>query len=238
MGLKLGDQFPDFSAEAYPDNIESFYRFIDTNWVIFFSHPADYTPVCTTELARVHQLADEFAKRKVRLIALSCDDASSHAGWSKDILHYASSKTNGSTSAYAGGDCTSLSFPIIADPERELAVKLGMIDPDEKDSNGMPLTARAVFIIGPDKRLKLSILYPASVGRNFDEILRVVDALQLTAKIPVATPVDWIPGKPCMVVPTLSPDEAAEKFDDIKIHVLPSGKKYLRETTVINDDKK
>uniref|UniRef100_A0A914QKV0 1-Cys peroxiredoxin n=1 Tax=Panagrolaimus davidi TaxID=227884 RepID=A0A914QKV0_9BILA len=198
-------------------------------WVILFSHPADFTPVCTTELARVHQLADDFAKRKVRLLALSCDDVNSHAAWSKDILHYAAEK-NGMKSD------SSLAFSIIADSKRELASSLGMIDPDEKDSKGMPLTARAVFIIGPDKKLKLSILYPATVGRNFDEILRIVDALQLTASKPVATPVDWQPGKACMIVPTLSADEATKAFAEIKIHELPSGKQYLRETVLIEKE--
>uniref|UniRef100_A0AC34GZ53 Thioredoxin domain-containing protein n=1 Tax=Panagrolaimus sp. ES5 TaxID=591445 RepID=A0AC34GZ53_9BILA len=228
MGLRLGDEFPDFSAAAYPDNIESFHKFIGNNWVILFSHPADYTPVCTTELARVHQLADEFAKRKVRLVALSCDDVNSHAGWSADILHYAGSKNGHKNDS-------SLAFSIIADSKRELAEKLGMIDPDEKDSHGIPLTARAVFVVGPDKKLKLSILYPATVGRNFDEILRIVDALQLTASKPVATPVDWQPGKPCMVIPTLSADEAAKIFEKIKIHELPSGKHYLRETVLVDE---
>ncbi|KAK3730732.1 hypothetical protein QZH41_005005 [Actinostola sp. cb2023] len=147
-------------------------------WAILFSHPADYTPVCTTELGRVALLADEFKKRGVKMAALSCDDVESHKGWIKDVKDYSNIK----------GD---FPYPIIADPKRDLAVLLGMVDPDEKDAKGLPLTCRAVFIIGPDKKLKLSILYPATTGRNFDEVLRVIDSLQLTATKKVATPVDW-----------------------------------------------
>ncbi|XP_023234601.1 peroxiredoxin-6-like [Centruroides sculpturatus] len=152
-------------------------RWID--WAILFSHPADFTPVCTTELGRVAKLVPEFNKRGVKLIALSCDNVDSHKGWIKDICSF--SELNSEEFPY----------PIISDEGRDLAVQLGMIDPKEKDEKGLPLTCRAVFIIGPDKKLKLSILYPATTGRNFDEILRVVDSLQLTANKQVATPVDW-----------------------------------------------
>ncbi|XP_023787333.1 peroxiredoxin-6 [Cyanistes caeruleus] len=189
-------------------------------WGILFSHPRDFTPVCTTELGRAAKLAPEFSKRNVKMIALSIDSVQDHLSWCKDINAY-----NGEQPA------EKLPFPIIADKNRELAVKLGMLDPDELDKDGMPLTARVVFVFGPDKKLKLSILYPATTGRNFDEILRVVDSLQLTAYKKVATPVDWKPGDSVMVVPTL-PDEEAKKLfpKGIFTKELPSGKKYLRYT--------
>lgn len=221
----------------------------------------DYTPVCTTELGAVGKLKAEFDKRGVKVLALSCNDVDSHKGyvcsmcggpracvcrcsrppcirWIKDIEAY----TPGSTVFY----------PIIADPARDIAVKYGMLDPDERDKAGVPLTARAVFIIGPDKRLKLSILYPATTGRNFDEVLRVIDSLQLTANHLVATPVDWQHGGNCMVVPTLSDEDAHAKVCDkgmlhngrrVCCHSpaqqfpkgfekasLPSGKGYVRVT--------
>ncbi|XP_065504980.1 peroxiredoxin-6 [Caloenas nicobarica] len=189
-------------------------------WGILFSHPRDFTPVCTTELGRAVKLAPEFSKRNVKMIALSIDSVQDHLAWSKDINAY-----NGEQPK------EELPFPIIADANRELAVKLGMLDPDERDKDGIPLTARVVFIFGPDKKLKLSILYPATTGRNFDEILRVVDSLQLTAYKKVATPVDWKPGESVMVVPTL-PDEEAKKLFPKGVFAkdLPSGKKYLRYT--------
>nr|XP_006128882.1 peroxiredoxin-6 [Pelodiscus sinensis] len=189
-------------------------------WGILFSHPRDFTPVCTTELGRAAKLAPEFSKRNVKMIALSIDTVSEHLAWCKDI------------NAYNGDPPTeTLPFPIIADAKRELAVQLGMLDPDERDKEGMPLTARVVFVFGPDKKLKLSILYPATTGRNFDEILRVVDSLQLTAKNKVATPVDWKRGDRVMVVPSMPDDEAKKMFPDgVFTKELPSGKKYLRYT--------
>ncbi|XP_030917532.1 peroxiredoxin-6 [Geospiza fortis] len=192
-------------------------------WGILFSHPRDFTPVCTTELGRAARLAPEFSKRNVKLIALSIDSVQDHLSWCKDINAY-----NGEQPG------EKLPFPIIADKNRELAVKLGMLDPDEQDKALPPLTlspCAQVFIFGPDKKLKLSILYPATTGRNFDEILRVVDSLQLTAYKKVATPVDWKPGDSVMVVPTL-PDEEAKKLfpKGVFTKELPSGKKYLRYT--------
>merc|ERR1712233_157700 len=175
--LKLGDVVPNFSSDTTQGNID-FHSWIQDSWAILFSHPADYTPVCTTELGRVQMLSNDFAKRGVKLIALSCDEVDSHNGWIKDIIAYNNLSTG-------------FSYPITADPKREVATLYGMMDPDEKDAKGIPLTCRAVFIIGPDKRLKLSLLYPATTGRNFDEILRVIDSLQLTATRKVATPVDW-----------------------------------------------
>jgi len=214
--VNLGDVFPDFKADTSEGEIQ-FHEFIKDTWAVLFSHPADYTPVCTTELARVAQLVPEFQKRGVKLAALSCDNAESHRGWIKDIQKYK--------------DLEKFPYPIIADEKRELAVHLGMVDPDEKDAKGLPLTCRAVFIIGPDKKLKLSILYPATTGRNFDEVLRVIDSLQLTATKKVATPVDWKSGGVCMVLPTIPADEAEKIFPKgVTVKDLPSGKPYMRFT--------
>ncbi|XP_055967123.1 peroxiredoxin-6-like [Sorex fumeus] len=189
-------------------------------WGILFSHPRDFTPVCTTELGRAAKLAPEFAKRNVKLIALSIDSVEDHLAWSKDI------------NAYNCDEPTEkLPFPIIDDKNRELAIQLGMLDPAEKDEKGMPVTARVVFVFGPDKKLKLSILYPATTGRNFDEILRVVASLQLTAEKRVATPVDWKMGDSVMVLPTIPEEEAKKLFPKgVFTKELPSGKKYLRYT--------
>ncbi|KAL4634957.1 peroxiredoxin-6 [Arapaima gigas] len=218
-GVLLGDLFPNFEAETTIGKIK-FHDFLGDSWGILFSHPRDYTPVCTTELGRAAKLSPEFTKRNVKMIALSIDSVKDHLGWSKDIMAY-NNEAPGST----------LPYPIIADDKRELSVMLGMLDPDEKDKDGMPLTARCVFIIGPDKRLKLSILYPATTGRNFDELLRVIDSLQLTAKKRVATPVDWKPGEQVMVLPNIPEEEAAALFPSgISTKELPSGKKYLRYT--------
>lgn len=217
--MKLGDVFPDFSADSSEGPIK-FYDWLGDSWGILFSHPADYTPVCTTELGKVHTLHDEFAKRNVKVIALSCDEVDSHIGWSKDLMAYLKCDAN-----------EPMKFPIIADPNRELAIQFGMLDPDERDAKGICLTARAVFIIGPDKKLKLSILYPATTGRNFDEIIRVIDSLQLTATKKVATPVDWQSGQDCMVLPSISNDDATKLFKDgFKTVDLPSGKPYMRFT--------
>lgn len=216
--VNLGDVFPDFKAESSMGEVH-FHKDINDSWAILFSHPADYTPVCTTELGRVAQLASEFEKRGVKLFALSCDGAESHKGWIKDITHYTKFKGQ-------------FPYPIIADEKRNLAVQLGMIDPDEKDAQGLPLTARAVFIIGPDKKLKLSILYPATTGRNFDEILRVIDSLQLTANNKVATPADWKPGTKCMVLPTVKQEDFLKLFPKgvKQVTDMPSGKGYMRLT--------
>jgi len=215
--VNLGDVFPNFKANTTAGEIQ-LHDWLGDKWGILFSHPADYTPVCTTELGRVGQLAPEFEKRDVKLIGLSCDNVTSHSGWSKDIQAFADLK----------GD---FPYPIISDERRELAVQLGMVDPVEKDKQGMPLTCRAVFIIGPDKTLKLSMLYPATTGRNFDEILRVVDALQLTAKKQVATPADWKVGQECMVLPTIKSEQIPDLFPlGVRIHPVPSKKEYLRFT--------
>merc|ERR1739844_273128 len=214
--VNLGDEFPNFEADTSAGKIK-FHDWLDGKWGILFSHPADYTPVCTAELGRVAKLEPEFTKRGVKMIALSCDSVESHQGWIKDIKEYNKGEE--------------FPYPIIADPSRELAVKFGMADPVEKDNKGLPLTCRAVFIVGPDKKLKLSILYPATTGRNFDEVLRVIDSLQLTAVKKVATPADWQNGGSCMVVPSVKPEEVAGLFPQgITIHDVPSGKQYLRTT--------
>eukprot|EP01006_Ploeotia_vitrea_P066893 TRINITY_DN95958_c0_g1_i1.p1 TRINITY_DN95958_c0_g1~~TRINITY_DN95958_c0_g1_i1.p1 ORF type:complete len:247 (-),score=42.23 TRINITY_DN95958_c0_g1_i1:57-734(-) len=214
--LHLGDVAPDFQAETTEGPI-SFHEFIGDKWCILFSHPADYTPVCTTELGRAAGMKEDFGKRNCKMIAISCDSVEDHKGWIEDIK------------AHTGS--AEFPYPIIADPKRELACQFGMLDPVEKDKAGIPLTCRACFIFSPDKKLKLQILYPASTGRNFDEILRVLDSLQLTANHSVATPVDWKHGGDCMVVPSLSDEAAKEKFPKgFTKKEVPSGKGYLRFT--------
>lgn len=214
--VNLGDVFPNFSADSTIGPMK-YHDYIGDGWGIVFSHPADYTPVCTTELGRVAQLTPEFTKRNCKLVAISCDSVEDHKGWIKDIQAYNNLE----------GD---FPYPIVADEKRELAVGLGMVDPDEKTAAGIPLTCRAVFIVGPDKKLKLSILYPATTGRNFNEVLRVLDSLQLTATKKVATPADWKDGGHCMVIPSISSDQAKTLFPDHKVHDLPSKKQYLRTT--------
>lgn len=216
MALKLGDIVPDFTADSSQGPIH-FHVYISQSWAILFSHPADFTPVCTTELGSLARLMPEFERRGVRVLALSCNDAETHRSWVRDIESF----TPGAT----------VTYPIVADPNREVALKYGMLDPAEKDSAGVPLTARAVFVVGPDKTLKLSILYPATTGRNFTEILRVLDSLQLTASYSVATPVDWKAGEKCMVLPSLSDAAAMEKFPKgFETVAVPSGKAYIRLT--------
>lgn len=215
--MKLGDTFPNFSADTSQGPIK-FHDWMGDSWAILFSHPADYTPVCTTELARAEDFSDKFKARNVKMIALSCNDVESHKGWIKDVCSMTKPRK------------ADISFPIIADENRDLAVQFGMLDPEEKTAAGLPLTARCVFIISPDKKLKLLILYPATTGRNFDEILRVVDSLQLTAQKKVATPVDWKAGDQCMVLPNISADDAKKMFPQHKTVEVPSGKGYLRLT--------
>jgi len=206
MAVRLGDEAPDFTAETTEGKI-SFHDWIGDGWAILFSHPADFTPVCTTELGTVAKMKPEFDKRNVKAIGLSVDPVDSHRGWIKDI-----NETQGTT----------VNFPIVADPDREIANLYDMIHPNALDN----LTVRLVFIIGADKKVKLTLTYPASTGRNFDEILRVIDSLQLTANHKVATPANWQDGDDCIVVPALSDDEAKELF--------PKGfeaeKPYLRVT--------
>ncbi|KAH8325017.1 hypothetical protein KR074_001060 [Drosophila pseudoananassae] len=212
--LNIGDQFPNFGAETNEGKID-FYEWMGDSWAILFSHPSDYTPVCTTELARVASLVPEFLKRGVKPIALSCDTVESHQGWIEDIKSF--------------GKLGSFDYPIIADDKRELAVKLNMLDKDEINADGIPLTCRAVFIIDEKKKLRLSILYPATTGRNFDEILRVIDSLKLTQTKSVATPADWKPGSDCMILPTVKTEDISVLFPNGAVCVaVPSGKSYLR----------
>lgn len=194
MALRLGDEAPNFTADSTEGTI-SFHDFIEDSWVVLFSHPKDYTPVCTTELGEVARLKGEFDRRGVKVLGLSVDSVSDHQGWAKDIEE---------TQGHA------LNFPLLADPDRKVSDLYGMIHPNANDT----LTVRSVFVIGPDKKLKLSITYPASTGRNFEEILRVIDSLQLTASHQVATPVNWNKGDDVIIVPALSDEEAKSKFPD------------------------
>lgn len=225
MALTLGSAFPDFTAETSQGELK-FHEYIKDSWAVLFSHPDDFTPVCTTELGTVGKYADKFASRGVKLAALSCNDVDSHKAWVKDVISY--NKLDGDD----------LPYPIIADPKRELAVKLGMLDPVEKDAAGLPMTCRAVFVIGPDAKLKLSLLYPATTGRNFDEIIRVIDSLQLTATRSCATPANWVAGGDVMVLPSVKAEDLAEKFPKgvTVCEDLPSTKKYIRTTADPRDE--
>ena len=204
--MRLGDTAPDFTAETTEGTIE-FHKWLGDSWGILFSHPKDYTPVCTTELGRVANLKGDFEKRNVKTIAISVDPLESHKGWINDINETQS--------------CT-MNYPIIADPDRNVATMYGMIHPNALDN----LTVRSVFIIGPDKKVKLQLTYPASTGRNFDEILRVIDSLQLTANYQVATPADWNHGDDCVVVPAIKTEDIPAKFPKGFKEVKP----YLRMT--------
>lgn len=194
MALQIGDIAPDFEAETTEGPIR-FHDYIDGSWAILFSHPKNYTPVCTTELGYTAKLKEEFDKRGVVVLALSVDPLDDHRLWSKDI-----EETQG----------TALNFPLIADPARKVASLYEMIHPNADDT----LTVRSVFVIGPDKKVKLTLNYPASTGRNFDEILRVIDSLQLTAKHQVATPVNWKHGEDVIIVPSVSDEDARKKFPE------------------------
>ena len=206
MALRLGDTAPNFKAQTTAGEID-FYEYLGNGWGILFSHPADYTPVCTTELGKTALLKDEFAKRNVKVLAVSVDPIDKHEGWVKDI-----NETQNAT----------VNFPLIADPERKVAELYDMIHPNAS----LTATVRSLFIIGPDKKLKLSITYPASTGRNFHEVLRVVDSLQLTAGYSVATPADWKHGEDVIVVPAVTTEDAIKKFPKgVKIV-----KPYLRYT--------
>jgi len=233
MSLKLGDEFPNFKLKTTIGEFQ-LHEWLGNQWGILFSHPADYTPVCTTELARAAKLAPEFAKRNTKLIGLSCDSIENHHGWIKDLQAYI-----GPNIECTGDQCRTVpsgefAFPIIDDSDRKLAKQLGMIDPAEFDTKGLPMTARAVFYIGPDKKVKASLLYPATSGRNFDEILRLLDSLQLSARLPVATPVDWKLGEKVMVPPNVK-DEDVQKYFPQGVQIktdLPSGKGYIRMAQV------
>ena len=192
MTVQLGDTAPDFEAETTDGPIR-FHEWLDDSWAVLFSHPKDFTPVCTTELGAVAKLKPEFDRRGTKVIGLSVDPVSEHKEWADDI-----EETQGAA----------LNFPLIADPDRKIASLYGMIHPNASDT----LTVRSVYVIGPDKKLKLTLTYPASTGRNFQEILRVIDSLQLTADHSVATPADWNRGEDVIIVPSVSDDEARDKF--------------------------
>lgn len=192
MSIRIGDTAPDFTAETTEGPI-NFHEWIGDSWAVLFSHPRDFTPVCTTELGEAARLKPEFDKRGVKIIGLSVDPSDSHHKWADDI-----EETQGQR----------LNFPVIADADKKVALLYDMIHPNASDM----FTVRSVFVIGPDKKVKLSLTYPPSTGRNFDEILRVIDSLQLTAKHQVATPVNWKAGDDCIIVPALSNEQAKEKF--------------------------
>ncbi|MCX7619934.1 MAG: peroxiredoxin [Acidimicrobiales bacterium] len=192
MALRLGDEAPNFQAETTEGPID-FYEWKGDSWAVLFSHPKDFTPVCTTELGYTAKLKDEFDKRNVKVIGLSVDSVEDHQRWAADIEETQGMAPN---------------FPMIGDPDRKVADLYDMIHPNANDT----LTVRSVFVIGPDNKIKLTITYPASTGRNFDEILRVIDSLQLTAQHQVATPVNWNHGDDVIIAPALSDEEAKEKF--------------------------
>ena len=206
MSLRLGDDAPNFKAQTSLGEID-FYEFLGDSWGVLFSHPADYTPVCTTELGKTASLKDEFAKRNVKVIALSVDSVESHKKWINDI-----NETQD----------VEVTFPIIADENREIAEAYDMIHPNAS----VNATVRSLFIIGPDKKIKLIITYPASTGRNFQEILRVIDSLQLTAYHSVATPADWKDGEQVVVLPSIKTEDIPAKFPKGFTEVKP----YLRLT--------
>lgn len=212
MSLRLGDIAPNFKANTSVGEID-FYEYLGDSWGILFSHPADYTPVCTTELGRTAALKDEFVKRNVKVLALSVDPVDKHLGWINDI-----NETQ---------NCN-VDFPIIADEDRKVSELFDFIHPNASAT----ATVRSLVVIGPDKAVKLIITYPASTGRNFVEVLRVVDSLQLTANYSVATPVNWVAGEKVIVVPAISTEDAIKKF--------PKGleiiKPYLRYTPQPNID--
>jgi thioredoxin-dependent peroxiredoxin len=206
MAIRLGDIAPDFTAQTTEGEI-NFHNWLGENWGILFSHPADFTPVCTTELGEVAKLKNEFDKRSTRVIALSVDNVDSHHKWVPDI-----NETQN----------TSINFPIIDDSDKKVSTLYDMIHPNASNN----FTVRSVFIIGPDKAVKLSLTYPASTGRNFQEILRVLDSLQLTASYSVATPVNWTYGQDCIIVPSVTDEEIPAKFPKGHKAIKP----YLRIT--------
>jgi len=198
--IKLGDEAPDFTVET-TDGKLNLYEYLGDGWGVLFSHPKDFTPVCTTELGAVAKLKDEFTKRNAKVLAVSVDPLESHKQWVSDI-----NATQGTT----------VNFPLIADPDRTVSDLYGMIHPNASDT----VTVRNVFIIGPDKKVKLIIVYPQSAGRNFQEILRVIDSLQLSAKYSVSTPADWQDGEDVIIMPAVTDEDAKQKF--------PKGFKALR----------
>lgn len=206
MALRLGDEAPNFTADTTEGRI-NFHEWLGNSWGVLFSHPADYTPVCTTELGAVSKLKQQFEQKNCKVIAISVDPIDAHNGWINDINETQNTRVN---------------FPIIADPKREVASLYDMIHPNADNT----FTVRSVFIIGPDKKVKLTLTYPASTGRNFLELLRVIDSLQLTAKFKVATPADWQDGQDCIIVTAVKDEEIPAQFPKGHRRVKP----YLRYT--------
>ena len=206
MSIKLGDEAPNFQATTTEGEID-FHNWLGESWGLLMSHPGDFTPVCTTELGKVASLGDEFKKRNTKPIAISVDPVASHTGWIEDINETQQTEVN---------------FPLIGDPDRTVSMLYDMIHPNA-DNNS---TVRTLFIIGPDKKVKLSLTYPPSTGRNFQEVLRVLDSLQLTANHQVATPADWQQGEDCVVLPAIKTEDIAAKFPKGFTEVKP----YLRTT--------
>jgi alkyl hydroperoxide reductase subunit AhpC len=206
MSLRLGDTAPDFTAETTEGTIK-FHEWLGNSWGVLFSHPADFTPVCTTELGAVAKLRGEFDKRNVKVMALSADPLDAHKKWIGDI-----NETQG----------TVVNYPLIADPDFKIANLYGMVHPNATDK----FTVRSVFVIGPDKKVKLTITYPASTGRNFDEILRVIDSLQLTANYSVATPANWKHGEDVVIAPAIPDEDIPKRFPKGHNRIKP----YLRTT--------
>jgi thioredoxin-dependent peroxiredoxin len=196
MSIRLGDEAPDFTAETTEGTID-FHQWKDGKWAVLFSHPADFTPVCTTELGRTASLKSEFDQRGVRVMGVSVDPVESHNSWAQDITD-------------VGG--TDLNFPLIADQDRQVSELYDMIHPGEGDTS----TVRSVFIVDPENKVRLTLTYPKSIGRNFGEIMRVIDALQLTDAAPVSTPVDWQPGDRIIVAPAMSSGDARQRFEDVE----------------------
>jgi alkyl hydroperoxide reductase subunit AhpC len=196
MALLLGDEAPNFTTMTTEGEID-FHEWGGDSWVVLFSHPADFTPVCTTEIGRAANLSDEFAKRNAKRIVLSVDPIEDHHEWVKDVEDTQDAK---------------MDYPIIADPDKKVANMYGMMHPKADDTH----TVRSVFIIDPDKKIRLTMTYPPAIGRNFDEILRVIDALQVSDEYDIATPVDWRKGDKVVVKPSIPTDEAREKFDDVE----------------------
>lgn len=217
--LKIGACIKDFQLKTTEGNF-SMHKFLtgdaEKPWTVFFSHPKDFTPVCTTELGECHSLKSKFGSMGAKLIGLSCDPKESHVAWGKDVLANVGDETS-----------EALNFPLIADDQREIVSALGMLDPEEKGKDGVPLPARALVILH-GTTVRLTILYPATTGRNFDEVFRVLTSLQLTQSNGLATPVDWMYGERVIVGPALKTEEAQEKFEDLQTEELPSKKPYLR----------
>ena len=203
MSLRLGDEAPNFTAETTEGEID-FHQWKQDSWAVLFSHPADFTPVCTTELGRTAALKDRFADRGAKIIAISVDPIEDHRGWTPDI---------------ADATGTEVNFPIIADPDRKVSELYDMIHPGEGDTS----TVRSVFVVDPANKVRLTLTYPKSTGRNFDEILRVIDSMQLTDQYSVSTPVDWTKGERVIAAPTMSTDEVEAKFSNVE-----EVKPYLR----------